>query len=109
MIKPTIGRVVLIRRPENASQHPEAGLVTFVHHDTMINVAGFDHNGVPFARTSVFLDQGDEPCPQWALRSTRAEWMPYQKGQAAKTAQVEGDLEAARRMASAGEPLINPR
>jgi hypothetical protein len=32
--------------------------------------------------------------------------MPYQKGQAAKTEKVESDLEAIKRMASAGEPLI---
>jgi hypothetical protein len=88
MIKPTIGRVVLVHRPENTSTQPEAGLVVFVHSDNMINVAGFDHNGVPFARTSVYLVQ-DDPIPQHAYRSTYAEWMPYQKGQAAKADAAE--------------------
>lgn len=94
MIKPTIGRVVLVRRPEVTHPQPEAGLVTFVHSDNMINVAGFDHNGVPFARTSVYLVQ-DDPIPQHVYRSTYAEWMPYQKGQAAKTEAAEA-LAAAR-------------
>lgn len=93
MIKPTIGRVVLVHRPENTSQHPEAALVAFVHSDTMINVGGVDHNGVAFARTSVYLKQ-DEPLPQHAYRSTWAEWMPYQKGQAAKADAAEAALAA---------------
>lgn len=82
MIKPTIGRVVWLRRPENKSEQPEAALVSFVHSDTCINVGGFDANGAPFARTSVYLDQGDVTRPEWA--TLYAEWMPYQKGQAAK-------------------------
>lgn len=83
MIKPSIGRVVWVRRPDSLNQsQPEAALVTFVHSDTCINVGGFDANGAPFARTSVYLDQGDAPRPSWA--TIYAEWMPYQKGQAVK-------------------------
>lgn len=87
MIKPTIGRVVWLRRPENHSEQPEAALVTYVHADTCINVGGFDANGTPFGRTSVYLDQGDVPRPEWA--TLYAEWMPYQKGQAAKAEATE--------------------
>jgi hypothetical protein len=95
MIRPTIGRVVLVRRPEVTHPQPEAGIVVFGHSDNMINVAGFDHNGVPFARTSVYLVQ-DEPIPQHVYRSTYAEWMPFQKGQAAKAEALESSLAAAK-------------
>ncbi|HXC40837.1 MAG TPA: hypothetical protein VN667_18015 [Burkholderiales bacterium] len=83
MIKPTIGRVVLVHRnsPFPAVKQPEAAFVAYVHSDTMINVGGFDHNGVPFAATSVPLLQ-DDAVPGSA--TTWAEWMPYQKAQAAK-------------------------
>lgn len=87
MIKPTIGRVVWLRRPENTREQPEAALITYVHTDTCINVGGFDANGAPFGCTSVYLDQGDDPRPKWA--NIYAEWMPYQKGQAARTEALE--------------------
>lgn len=85
MIRPSIGRVVWLRRPGNASGQPEAALITFVHSDSMINVGGFDANGSPIAASSVLLVQGDMPLPP-GVGYTYAEWMPYQKGQAAKEA-----------------------
>ena len=89
MIKPTIGRVVWFW--ENASQtQPMTGLICYVHSDTMVNLAVFDINGVPMSKTSVYLYQGfaDSERPQGHF----AEWMPYQKGQAAKTEQLENQL-----------------
>jgi hypothetical protein len=59
--------------------------------DTLINVGGFDHNGAPFAYTSLKLLQDDEEAPEYAY----AEWMPYQKGQAAKTEALEAATKAA--------------
>ena len=88
MITPTVGRVVWVRGRVRGSDvgQPEAALVTYVHSDTLINVAGFDYNGGHFALTSLYLNQ-DGPAPSdgrwWA------EWMPYQKGQAARTEQLE--------------------
>ena len=41
MIKPTIGRVVLVTR--DGVQSP--ALIAFVHGDTLINVGGFDAGG----------------------------------------------------------------
>lgn len=99
MIKPTIGRVVWLHRPDSIDQsQPEAALVTYVHSDTCINVAGFNANGVPFALTSVYLDQGDSPKSadvEGSLLAVYAEWMPYQKGQAAKTEALEKAATAA--------------
>lgn len=86
IIEPTVGRVVWIRkRPEqlqNQTDQPEAALVTYVWGDRLVNVAGFDANGTPFALTSLTLRQPGDEDPH----TTHAEWMPYQKGQAAKEA-----------------------
>ena len=77
MIKPTIGRVVLVRRGK--SDQAEPALVTYVWGDRMINVGGFDQNGAPFAATSLQLLQDDETPTSLEYY---AEWMPYQKAQA---------------------------
>jgi len=89
MIKPTIGRVVLVHRGQ--SDQAEPALVAYVFGDRMINVGGFDRNGTPFSATSMQLLQDDDPPP--ALNGMwYAEWMPYQKGQAAKTEALEAQL-----------------
>ena len=78
MIKPTIGRVVLVHRGK--SEQAEPALVCYVHGDRMINVGGFDQNGAPFSATSIPLMQDDDvPGNQ----NYYAEWMPYQKAVAA--------------------------
>lgn len=91
MIKPTVGRLVLYKpysherfQGDDGSQRWPA-IVTNVWSDTCINIAVFDPNDAAVGgRTSVMLAQDDQP-PQdgWA------EWMPYQKGQAAKTEELE--------------------
>lgn len=73
MIKPTVGRVVLLFR--SGLEDPVPALICRVWGDRMINVGGFDENGSPIAHASVVLVQdGDERpnAPAWA------EWMPYQ-------------------------------
>jgi hypothetical protein len=92
MIKPSIGRVVWFRPhkgdPLAFSDQPLAALVTYVHSDNMINLAVFDANGVAHSRTSVTLHQDGEGGKGYGY----AEWMPYQKGQAAKTEAAEKAL-----------------
>ncbi len=96
MIKPTVGRVILFHA--GAHQHvcslhadgtrqPVPALITAVHSDTLINIGGFDANGVPFAATSVQLVQPGEQEPN--DDTSFAYWMDYQKGQAAKTEALE--------------------
>lgn len=93
MIKPTVGRVVLVRRStghqEPTEKHPtvqpEVGLITYVHDDVTVGVVGFDRHGDKFAYTHMPLFQGEGEPPGIAY----AEWMPYQKGQAAKTEELE--------------------
>lgn len=82
MIKPTVGRVVWVVRPKDTMDinQPEVGLITYVHGDRCINVAGFNANGAPFAITSLTLLQDDDAKPEYSF----AAWMPFQKGQAAR-------------------------
>lgn len=94
MIKPTVGRVIwYYPAGRSHTEQPNAAFITYVHSDTMINVGGFDHNGIPFASTSVLLlqDEGSYGNPgggPWAC------WMPYQKGQATKTEELERRISA---------------
>ena len=90
MIKPTVGRIVWFfptDLPMNAP--PLAAMIAYVHSDTMINVGALDTNGLAFAATSVKLLQDDEPREPGR---DCACWMPYQKGQAAKTEELEKDI-----------------
>jgi len=93
MIEPTVGRVVWFTPPAGSYQtdeftdhgaQPCAALVTYVFGRRCVNLAVFDHNGKHHAFTSVTLIQDDDPKP--TTNGRYAEWMPYQKGQAAKNA-----------------------
>ncbi len=63
-------------------------MIVHVWGDRMVNLVVFDSNGRSLARTSVTLLQDDEPKPEYGRF---ASWMPYQKGQAAKTEQLEAE------------------
>lgn len=86
MIKPTIGRVVWFwvsaEEAERDGAQARAALVTFVHDDYCVNLAVFDKEGdhIPHQAVELWqgIDQGERP------KSLHCEWMPYQKGQAAK-------------------------
>jgi hypothetical protein len=92
MIKPTVGRVVLYyptleeRIARNGDQ-PLAAIICCVLSDTCVNLVVFDANGISHSRTSVILRQDDQPNGGYCW-----EWMPYQKGQAAKTEELENEL-----------------
>lgn len=90
MIKPTVGRVVWFYRYVQGQGHkgPLAAHVAFVHSDTMLNLMVIDENGNPRAQTSVSLIQDDHDVPAHDYCA----WMPYQKGQAAKTEALEAGL-----------------
>lgn len=100
MIQPTVGRVVYF--VPKASKYefgfclqagkPHAALVTCVHSDSCVNLAVFDANGKTFPATSVQLyqDAPTEPAGDYCT------WMPYQKGQAAKTEALEKSIASAK-------------
>jgi len=77
LIKPTIGRVVLYNA---GTEQRVPALISFVHSHQCINIGGFKEGGQAFAKQSVTLVQGDEPCGLG-----QAEWMDYQKMQVAKS------------------------
>jgi hypothetical protein len=102
-IKPTIGRRVwfrasaqfLERNPTvtqlGSGQPMDAGIV-YVHHDHMVNLAVCDHVGRTHMVPSVPLLAG-----QWEPSDDDymvCEWMPYQKGEAAKTEAAPGAIES---------------
>jgi hypothetical protein len=100
MIKATVGRVVWffgeMRDDENAfrqirhpGREPLAAIVTHVWNDKMVNLVVFDMDGRSTGKTSVRLLQ-DSELPSG--ESFWAEWMPYQKGQAAKAEALEQEL-----------------
>lgn len=98
MIKPTIGRVVWFHPDTtdeslSGSDQPLPALVSYVHGDRCVNLAVFDANGGgSHSRTSVeLLQDGDEPPEHGGMY---AEWMPYQKGQAAKTESLEAQTKS---------------
>jgi hypothetical protein len=124
VIKPTVGRVVWYRPFEHddmagvSGDQPLAAIVAHVWSDSCVNLAVFDANGVAHSRTSVLLVQDGEPKPAAGF----CEWMPYQKGQAAKTEAVEkqladvgthakltdGDIEAMIQATGKTAPRITP-
>jgi hypothetical protein len=93
MIKPTNGRVVWFT-PSPASSVivqiektvPLAAIVTHVYGDRMVNLVVFDSYGAPHSKSSVPLLQDGDERPE---HGNYCEWMPYQKGQAAKTEAAE--------------------
>ena len=99
MIKPSVGRVVWFKPgawdAKNLAfndDQPLAALVTYVWNDRLVNLVVFDANGQGQGRTSVPLIQDDDVVPEGFY----AQWMPYQKGQAAKTEALEQRMEGRR-------------
>ena len=95
VIKPTVGRVVWFYPSQNTAEagfarHPDGGgpyaaLIAHVWNDHMVNLSVFDANGAAHPRTSVPMLHGECDVPEHAFCG----WMPYQKGQAAKTEAAE--------------------
>lgn len=89
MIEPTNGRVVWYHpSADDGLSHrgqPLAATVAHVWNDRQVNLTVSDSNGNVFARQRVTLLQDNDVPGDGAY----AEWMPYQKGQAAKTEALE--------------------
>jgi hypothetical protein len=94
VIKPTRGRVVLFTPAKTDTVAndgtPLAAIIAHVHSDGIVNLTVFDAFGRVHARPSVELLQEGDQAP---AGGAYAEWMPYQKGQAAKTEALEKTLE----------------
>lgn len=83
LIKPTIGRVVWFwpAFPDGSAVQPYAAIITWVHSDSLVNLAVFLADGDATSATSVPLYPGERDKPEGAY----CEWMPYQLGQAASS------------------------
>ena len=104
MIKPTVGRIVWFYPHASDGLYanndgPLAAIIAKVWTDSCVNLGVLDGNGINHSRTSVYLYQGDIDRP--AIGTGFAEWMPYQKGQAAKTEALEKELDATVNMGCA--------
>lgn len=92
MISPTVGRVVWLYGAFGTNidyKQPFAATVAFVHGDREINVGYLCHVGHTYQAEKVILLQDDDAKPEGKPFAT---WMPYQKGQAAKTEALEAKL-----------------
>lgn len=99
MIEPTVGRIVLYHpsdydlntdgRRQITKDQPFAAQVAYVWNPRLVNLMVIDHDGLSFHRTSVTLLQDDDVPP---IGQFYCEWMPYQKGQAAKYEAAEAKL-----------------
>lgn len=101
MIQPTVGRVVWFYPTPNGAEsgfargsQPHAAIVAYVHGDRMVNLTVFDANGNAHSMTSVPLRQPKDERPGGMF----CEWMPYQKGQAAKTEELEKQIAGDERL-----------
>jgi len=91
MITPTVGRVVWYYDPNLSGQvrvGPLAAVIAFVHSDSLVNLMVIGTSGISMSRASVPLLQDGDPVPD----SNYCEWMPYQKGQAAKVEALEKQI-----------------
>jgi hypothetical protein len=97
MIEPSVGRVVWyfpaaddprLQRDDNA---PLAAIISMVKPGGLINLMVAAQDGHPVGRTNVVLVQDDPPSDA-NVAAGYAAWMPYQKGQAAKTEELERKL-----------------
>ncbi|WP_423459986.1 Gp49 family protein [Ottowia sp. VDI28] len=109
VIPPTVGRVVWFHPAINTVESgfaqargdaPLAAIIARVWSDNCVNLAVFDANGNSHSRTSVLLVQDADACDRPA--GNYCTWMPFQKGQAAKT-------EAAKSAAPASGTARDPR
>lgn len=92
-IQPTVGRVVWYRCYEldRKAPQPEAALIAFVHDERKVNLCVIGHDGRTRPEENVMLVQ---PGDVVEVSGHFCEWMPFQKGQAAKTDAAEAALAA---------------
>lgn len=112
-IPPTVGRVLWFfdkkRHPgfhENPNGGPYAAQIASVCSDDVVNLTVSDAHGTTHGRVGVILSHaGGQPegADYWC------EWMPYQKGQAAKTEAVERSLgHLSRHLGLVPLPVVDP-
>ncbi len=102
--EPTIGRVVYLYDLQS-SEKPFTGYVADVGvggNPFTINCAALTHSGDFILGGLQGVPHRSEPLDHRIVW----DWMPFQKGQAAKNEEVAGSFAEIKRMAAAGKPLI---
>ena len=110
-IKPTEGRIVLFCPTQQHAEwlrlnvislhDPMAAMIAYVHPSGLVNLSVADHLGHQYGVQNVQLLQNADDAKfdsEGRLLESYCTWMPYQKGQAAKTEALESKL--------AGHPAI---
>lgn len=95
MIKPTVGRVMWYwPEAEDRGEQPFCALVAHVCDDNMVNLAVFSEEGDVLGgmRRVPIVQEGG---PHTIGASPYCEWMPYQRGQAAKADELQKQLKTA--------------
>lgn len=90
MIQPTVGRVVWFWPASTTGKEgqPLAATIAYVHSDTLVTLTVHDRDGETYGLAKVELWHGEGESPN----HPHCEWMPYQKGQAAKVEQLEAAI-----------------
>lgn len=106
-IEPTVGRIVWYWPGQHEDilrvlNQPLPAIVTAVLSDTRVNLAVFDAFGGSNSRASVQLVQEGNERPAGGF----CEWMPYQRGQAAKTEALEAKLGAVEVVQDPKQPSV---
>lgn len=94
-IKPTVGRIVWYWDDDNRKPNgqPLAAIVTYVRSDRLVNLQVMARYGASFPASSIpLVQEGETP----GVHVAYCEWMPYQKGQAAKADAQQQLLDNAR-------------
>lgn len=91
MITPTVGRTVWFRgRAGYRTEQPQCAFIAFVHGNNACNLQVLDSAGNASAMQDVAHWDGEGNAPAYA----HWQWMPYQKGQAAKNDDLEPRVNA---------------
>ena len=99
MITPTVGRVVHFRTSPEGS--PQAGFLTGVYDDRLVDVTIFPPGGSPEAYCKVPLRQPDDVAPE----GPHCAWMPYQVKK--DTGSESGEKEAGTEVITPSTTVIN--
>lgn len=108
MIKPTVGRVVYYRDVAGHGDVPLCAIVAGVVDDKRVNLTIFSENGLYIGgHEMVTLVQEGDAIPEGPY----CEWMPFQKGQAAKvddlSPRVKALEEAMAMLTATPEPSVS--
>lgn len=110
-IEPTVGRIVWFyptpqdSRNKGRGEQPLAAIIVHVNDDATLNLNVNGALGGVTPCLGIPIAQSDDDQKEYQRHGMAyAAWMPYQKGQAARTEQVERAMQSGLVLPPAGEP-----